>query len=402
MDWEYVSRVVGILLDRQMYMAIRPSDRNNSSFTASVHNALIGLRNVDTMLEFHGDVNYKRNRDLALVLNECSTFGSTDPREKVFALLGLTTDKSKNLIKSNYDKEHAVKQVYTDTMLFILAKGDNPISDLEKAGIGTERSIRDLPSWVPDWSLTTPNRMSAKPFTSGTRYGAKINLDLSTDLKIALDGLQFDQIEILGSVHAIDNSLSMAESTSYTELWLAEAEALATAQIRDMYYNGESFLEAFIRTMLGNCATDKLERCPSTEQCHGGYEALKKFFAAVARMSIMEPLLDPAIPNYVLPEGFLEQPRDTMEKANRFLYFFEVATSLRRFCITEQGRMAIMPPRSLPGDVICIFKGAHTPFVLRQVSSEEPSVYNLVGCCYVHGVMDGEVDIQEPQTFVLV
>ena len=43
--------------------------------------ALVGVRNVDTMLEFHGDINYRRKHDLALVLNECITFDSTDARD---------------------------------------------------------------------------------------------------------------------------------------------------------------------------------------------------------------------------------------------------------------------------------------------------------------------------------
>jgi hypothetical protein len=344
------------------------------------------------------------------VLKECCNFESTDPRDKVFALLGLTSDSAKSHIKVNYNgnykKEHVVREVYTDAMLFILAHGDNPINELEGAGIGTERSIGDFPSWVPDWSLTSPFRMESKAnsYTSGTRYEAKINLDQSANLMIAIEGLKFDRIIILGSVRCtIDDGVSMAKGASYHAGWLAEAEAIATTQIRDTYDNGESPLEAFIRTMMGNRGADGLEMRSSTEQYYGHYQAAKKFFDVAATVPEMERLIYTPTPNYELPPGFLEKPLETietMEKADRFLNGFQEMTGLRRFCVTEQGRMAIMPPRSEVGDVLCIFKGARTPFVLR-VSSEKPPIYNLVGCCYIHGVMDGEIDIQESQTFVI-
>ena len=61
--------------------------------------------------------------------------------------------------------------------------------------------------------------------------------------------------------------------------------------------------------------------------------------------------------------------------------------------------MAIVPPLCLTGDIICIVEGARTPFVL---CNKESTSYSLVGCCYVHGVMEGEIDIQESYPFVLV
>jgi hypothetical protein len=205
-------------------------------------------------------------------------------------------------------------------------------------------------------------------------------------------GLQFDRIKILGHVYKQPNNLTMEQDFAYTARWLAEAEALATAQVIETYYDEESRLEAFIRTIVGNTLTDGSNEPPETEQCFGDYEAVKQFFTAIST------LLGPGIPNYSLLEGFVQQPFAMMEKVSKFLHYFKCATDGRRLCVTEHGRMAIMPPLSLPGDVICIFNGARTPFVLREKSLG----YSLVGCCYVHGVMSGEIDIKESQPFVLV
>ncbi len=69
------------------------------------------------------------------------------------------------------------------------------------------------------------------------------------------------------------------------------------------------------------------------------------------------------------------------------------------------------------GDIVFVFDGAQTPFLLRKVGvcvSEDPdsegrrkqlSLFQVVGECYLHGFMDGEVMAEEydaAQEFVVV
>ena len=147
----------------------------------------------------------------------------------MFVLLGLTTDNSQDHIKPNYSKEYTIQQAYTDAMRLILANADNPINILEWAGIGTRRSIPDLPSLGSDWSLTTPSPMEAKRYNCGTRHRPKINLDMNTHLRISLNGNQFDRIKKLGASHNSRSSYSTARNWALLAKWLVEAEALATA-----------------------------------------------------------------------------------------------------------------------------------------------------------------------------
>ena len=41
------------------------------------------------------------------------------------------------------------------------------------------------------------------------------------------------------------------------------------------------------------------------------------------------------------------------------------------------------------GDTVCVFLGGKVPFVLHQEHSELE--YLLLGECYVHGIMEGEI-----------
>ncbi|KIW25724.1 uncharacterized protein PV07_08879 [Cladophialophora immunda] len=59
----------------------------------------------------------------------------------------------------------------------------------------------------------------------------------------------------------------------------------------------------------------------------------------------------------------------------------------RRLALTEKMCLTCCVPRETEdADLVCILLGCPTPFVLRRVQNH----YRIVGCCYVHGFMDGE------------
>jgi hypothetical protein len=80
------------------------------------------------------------------------------------------------------------------------------------------------------------------------------------------------------------------------------------------------------------------------------------------------------------------------------------AISNRRFCLTNKGYMGLVPPATKEEDIIL---GADMPFLLRSVEkdkreadygvksnkeeTENLPAYRLVGECYIHGMMDGEM-----------
>jgi hypothetical protein len=72
------------------------------------------------------------------------------------------------------------------------------------------------------------------------------------------------------------------------------------------------------------------------------------------------------------------------------------ATSGRRFFITSKGYLGLGPVRTQPGDRVAILLGGSTPFMLHEHDTPEEALQYLVqwemlGDCYVHGWMDGEL-----------
>ena len=55
--------------------------------------------------------------------------------------------------------------------------------------------------------------------------------------------------------------------------------------------------------------------------------------------------------------------------------------------VSRKGYLGLIPFETERDDLVCVLLGGEMPFILRP----EGSYYTLVGECYVHGIMDGEV-----------
>jgi hypothetical protein len=71
------------------------------------------------------------------------------------------------------------------------------------------------------------------------------------------------------------------------------------------------------------------------------------------------------------------------------------ATESRRFFTTDRGTVGIGPKSMVTGDKIFMLGGSLVLFVTRGISiynlSFKTPQYELIGDCYLHGVMDGKM-----------
>ena len=72
----------------------------------------------------------------------------------------------------------------------------------------------------------------------------------------------------------------------------------------------------------------------------------------------------------------------------------EEVTRNRKFCITELGRMGLVPASTEVGDRVVVLFGMQTPAILRKLApvsvDARPACYQLLGESFVQGLMDGE------------
>jgi hypothetical protein len=89
---------------------------------------------------------------------------------------------------------------------------------------------------------------------------------------------------------------------------------------------------------------------------------------------------------------------------NRAVLFTALAMNGRKYFVSASGYIGLVPDAAQEGDMMCIFMGGMTPFVIRPAGEN----YKLIGARYVHGIMHGEAvaefekNSQEVQDFILV
>ena len=100
---------------------------------------------------FRKQIQRGKYRSFSELLESCHIHQATDPRDKVYAVLGLAKPTTRQSIKIDYLKP--VWKVYLEAAHYLMKQ--NEFHEVfELAGIGFSQSKRQpsLPSWVPDLS----------------------------------------------------------------------------------------------------------------------------------------------------------------------------------------------------------------------------------------------------------
>ena len=333
------------------------------------------------------------------ILVESRDCKATDPRDKVFALLSIASDAEAPSLDPQYGL--SVEEVYRATTAYLLCRCDR-IDILYNAGYAKVRL--DLPSWVQDWSY--PRGIGGLAQYSQAGYQAagksKPRVRKCKDPNLLfISGVEFDTIEQLSSTRRLESQTRMTKSSLD---WVSESLTLASSLSNDYPTCNESpeattsRTEAYWRTMVAN-------------KSHLGLPAPDKFavefavFVGVNEMvrhfSLLSVTEGATISPHVRVETSGEEPTNSnpltgVGPSTTFSQATDSATINQRFCITKDGYMGLVPDVATPGDIIAVFLGGVVPFVLRPISGDEgdnkwEKRYLLVGECYVHGVMNGEV-----------
>lgn len=86
-----------------------------------------------------------------------------------------------------------------------------------------------------------------------------------------------------------------------------------------------------------------------------------------------------------------EQIPNSNDALEHFKTAFTNAVGYRKLAPTERGSLGLVPLEAKPGDVVVILADCSAPVLLRWREIEED--YEFIGTCYVHGIMQGEAMI---------
>ena len=288
-------------------------------------------------------------------LAQCS-----DPRDRIYALRGLVS-RSECIRDLAPDYTKSLIALYRDVVLKYLSMAGD-LSLLSECGTGRRLSLGNTsstPTWIPGFSHPAPTKVI---------YGAR-SCWMST-VHAAVSS-QAGMLKTKGIVLA---EVARTEPTIDSENEWTVATALAiqrlcTSRIQGTYITGQTMSEVLCRTLTANCMADMWAAHPNPSAPDIG-EAKKH----------LSLLCD-------CPANVSHRQSARSNQQNLFLTEVHIALRNRTFFTATKGYIGLAPESTRAGDEICIILGCQTPLILR---SDGRGTREIVGPCYVHGIMEGE------------
>jgi hypothetical protein len=178
---------------------------------------------------------------LAFLLCSTRRFQTSDPRDKIIALIGLTRDAEKYSNLTNYSR--SIAELYLEvTGELILA--DQSLLLLSSVEDQSDRRLQALPSWVPDYSVWRQRSILGLPIRH-SRYGAATAIPTTArwspgSFDLHVDGVCHDQIEAV-TMNSLDNSATAHK-------FVLQCLGLSDPLLR----RGTVTIDSIWRTLIGN------------------------------------------------------------------------------------------------------------------------------------------------------
>jgi hypothetical protein len=323
---------------------------------------------------------------LDLLLNLVRQADATDKKDKVYGILGLLDPAVSVDVIPDYSLSE--RQIYTDFMISIIKKSRR-LEQIIFGGIPVEEG---WPSWVPDWRLPF-GRHHIRYLRSRQASGnslAKIRFLKSGrngDL-LACSGFQVD---IVDGVTAQPSSRSYFTQSRHTSNRYSSrtAEALQRTLLMDHPgANGELLLKV---PWIPRCDT-----CTSPANFHSKPKRFKlsqsSYFRKFQEFREHNELF--CIGGQSFRDFFPQSDGESVDIGItlRCMRLALLSLDRRVLMTTRTGYLGLAPEAVHQGDVVAILLGCKCPIVLRPYSDK---FFHVIGECYVHGLMDGEILSQE-------
>lgn len=309
-------------------------------------------------------------------------FKCKDQRDHINALLGLSTDANSQELGLQPNYEDSAAAVFKDFALWRMQH-----NSIDFFSWSSESHIVDsvkLPSWVPNFADMTlqSTQLLTKNFTASSN--SSVFATVKDSAKLVIAGKIVDEIILLSKVPyegPTGRELQIANSGHLGSWkmtvrrwrdWIDDCKGVACLKPNEW---SEIWRTILWDHSLGGRATERLG------------DELLKFFNLIEFFGDLDVNWDPSMTVAMLSaQTFAINQCLSAYAAHKLL------------CLTANKRLGSMPKTTQPGDKICIFLGGHVPYVIRPCGNDE---YTLVGPCYLHGVMDGEMKFEKsPGEFV--
>ncbi|KAF5639008.1 Het6 heterokaryon incompatibility [Fusarium sp. NRRL 25303] len=359
--------------------------------------------------------------DLYLLVSSTTGCQATDPRDKIFALLGLAGVQAYG-ITPDYHK--AESTVFAEFALKVISEERN-LEILNYADIKEPNDKERRPLWAPRW-----HHKDAAARFNRSLYGFKSSNTTEMRMRsskggqsLELKGLHIDKVKETHNHHKwLDHDIMAMSSMVIDHEYLFEN------------HYGSDIITPFVLTMMsGRVQSTVGELGRPTDHSYLNSFTAFAFQSVLVTISnkdynknfpkAMIQLIKMAVQTYLpVPQNesiigeaevwdFINDRLDQLssDDMETLLSYMEILKRIsgdieedaaafvgnlahshgKRFFITETGYIGTGPCCLEPGDSVCILFGGDTPYIIRP-SSSCIDEYLFLGNAYVHGIMEGE------------
>jgi hypothetical protein len=348
-----------------------------------------------------------------------------DPRDMIYALLGVigSTPQTDDAFEVPIDYDASVVDLYVSVLKVCVEKVPD-LAILSMVQGYSKRKIEGLPAWAPDLHgiaesimdkrLGLNRRQPESPLYNAAFRSPTVPLRRSVQAnKLHLRGFRLGYIMSTCGIDPSTNGLTKGAATSLSSM-LDICMSLPPI-LRD----GQDRIQALWRTIVAD--SEIYPRPASNELGRCFHDWILKYLFFIRTSEVEWPsrlttlcnsvtwLSDNTETLFPLPDvcvgsswrGRLRAATsgNAFEEINKYIaidkmHRFDAATSIsaRLLFRTDEGDLGYGPLSMRPGwsgDQVWVLENGRVPFVLRPVFDGKN--FELLGECYVHGVMDGQL-----------
>ena len=235
-----------------------------------------------------------------------------------------------------------------------------------------------LPSWAPDWRLMIKSPSGNCPwlsfFSASGKSASEPKVSFLDDNILSLQGIFVGEIQSFGEI--------------FDPNWLTDLDPETTLNyLREVYefcQQSPRIQQENIETEVGRIAiADRLQPVSDLNKhtAKFGYNSYTQTYGPKASLTADE----------IRSTNVYENP--LLEMAGLYARLMKRLYARRPF-ITKTGYVGLAPSNIAEGDVVYVILGAVQPYVLRLGAEGR---FSLVGECYMHGIMHGELMQDHPE-----
>ncbi|KAM7220139.1 Heterokaryon incompatibility protein (HET) domain containing protein [Rhypophila decipiens] len=335
-----------------------------------------------------------QRRYLADLFRYFCTFEVTEGRDRVYALLGLSGFQRELNGLLRVDYERPLGEVLRDaTRCAIQESGDLWLFRYVEHGTVEfgQRLGERVPSWVPslfrkaDGKLEPSYMRSAFRANLGLESGGLGGMDIDGDPDVlVVKGLVVDTVVDFGPVYR-EKDLGNVEGLAKVLCYVLVRRVLGGSRTGNL--EPDTALVKLLPVELGLVLVAGSTFDPRPVQTTGSSDGQEDTF---------EGFVQAVMNGGGNLQGLEDQDSELRVKNvlgahasfSRYTWAIKYAALNRRLFVTAGGFVGLGPQAMREGDALCILSDSRLPMILRRSAGEE---WNVLGPCYAHGVMRGDV-----------